>query len=342
MKTHATQHDTPIGTLAINGMGRIGRTLFRLLHQKNALHNLVAVNDIMPKENLIYLLKYDSIRGPLQAEIISTDNGFSIDGHEIFYSQQPAINKLPWGNHQIAVAIEATGLFANQADASQHLKYAKRVLLSTYGKDITSTIWGVNHQEVTSATKIISPGDCTINCVAPLIKVVQHNWGIDSLHINVIQGYTTRQELLDAPYKGLRRGRAAGHSIIPFEVNIAPVLENIFPALNGKIESMSTRVPIPCGALADISIFLHNAAGAGDVNAMLTQASETDLKNITAITFDPIVSADILGNSHSSVIDGSLTRVTAGHHLKLMAWFDNEWGYTNRLLNWVEMLGENK
>ncbi len=338
MKTHSTQHDT-IGTLAINGMGRIGRTLFRLLHQKKALHNLVAVNDIMSKENLIYLLKYDSVRGPLHAEIQSTTNGFSIEGQEIFYSQQSDVRQLPWSALKIDVVIEATGLLANQIDASQHLVYAKRVLLSTYSKDIASTIWGVNHQDVNPSTKIISPGDCTINCVAPLMKVVQRNWGINSLHINVIQGYTTRQELLDAPYKGLRRGRAAGHSIIPFEVNIAAVLENIFPLLIGKIESMSTRVPVPCGALADISIFLQNAAEASAVNALLTNASQTDLKNITAITFDPIVSADILGNPHSSVIDGSLTRVTAGHHLKLMAWFDNEWGYANRLLNWVEKLG---
>jgi glyceraldehyde 3-phosphate dehydrogenase len=193
----------------------------------------------------------------------------------------------------------------------------------------------VNHQNVNNDTQIISPGDCTINCVAPLINVVQQNWGIKSLHINVIQGYTSRQELIDAPYKGWRRGRAAGHSIIPFEVNITPVLETIFPSLQGKIESISTRVPVPIGALADISFFLQQPTDATSVNAVFTSASQIFLKGISAITFDPIVSADILGNPHSSIIDGSLTRVIDGHHLKLMTWFDNEWGYANRLFDWL-------
>lgn len=322
--------------LAINGMGRIGRTLFRVLIQKNSIQNLVAVNDVMPKENLIYLLKYDSIRGPLSKEIQSTENGFSIEGHEIHYSQQSNITQLPWKEHAIDIVVEATGLFTHSNEAALHISSgAKRVLLSTYSKDIPSTIWGVNHQDVNSDTKTISPGDCTINCVAPLINVIQNNWGVHSLHINVIQGYTTRQELIDAPYKGLRRGRAAGHSIIPFEVNIKPVLETIFPSLQRKIESMSTRVPIPCGALADISFFLQKATDTKTVNSIFEKNAAAELKNIVSITFDPIVSADILGNPHSSVIDGSLTKVANGNHLKLMAWFDNEWGYANRLVDWL-------
>jgi glyceraldehyde 3-phosphate dehydrogenase len=322
--------------LAINGMGRIGRTLFRVLLQKNSIQNLVAVNDVMPKENLIYLLKYDSIRGPISSEITSTSKGISIDGHEIYYYQESDINQLPWRELTIDTAVEATGLFTHSSEAALHISSgAKRVLLSTYSKDIPSTIWGVNHHQVNQNTKIISPGDCTINCVAPLINVVQNNWGVHSLHINVIQGYTTRQELIDAPYKGLRRGRAAGHSIIPFEVNIKPVLETIFPSFQGKIESMSTRVPIPCGALTDISFFLQKAIDAKAVNSIFEKTATNELKDIINITFDPIVSADILGNPHSSVIDGSLTKVTNGNHLKLMAWFDNEWGYANRLIDWL-------
>jgi glyceraldehyde 3-phosphate dehydrogenase len=322
--------------LAINGMGRIGRTLLRVLHQKGILQNVAAVNDIMTKENLIYLLKYDSIRGVFQSDIISTEKGFTIDGHEIIYCQQSELSQLSWSGIMIDTVVEATGLFTHSTEASLHIiNGAKRVLLSTYSKDVPSTIWGVNQQVVDKNAKIISPGDCTINCVAPLINVVLQNWGIKSLHINVIQGYTTRQELIDAPYKGLRRGRAAGHSIIPFEVNIKPVLENIFPVLNGKIESMSTRVPIPCGALADISFYLQKATDAAAVNVFFEKAAKEELKNITSITFDPIVSTDVLGDSHSSIIDGALTRVTDGHHLKLMTWFDNEWGYSNRLVDWL-------
>jgi len=323
--------------LAINGMGRIGRTLFRLLFEKGSTQRVIAVNDIMPKDNLLYLLKYDSIRGTLPVEISSTTNGFSIDGHEIYYYQQAEIKNLPWQKHSIETVVEATGLYTHSEDARLHLSNrAKRVLLSTFSKDVLSTILGVNHQHVTPETKIISPGDCTINCVAPLINLIQKNFGINSIHINVIQAYTTRQQLLDGPYKGLRRGRAASHSIIPFEVNITPVLETIFPSLKNNIESISTRVPVPCGALADVSFVLQNSTDANAVNSIITNASKAELRNITAITFDPIVSSDILGNPHSSTIDGSLTRVMNGNHLKLFAWFDNEWGYANRLFDWLD------
>jgi glyceraldehyde 3-phosphate dehydrogenase len=325
--------------LAINGMGRIGRTLFRLLHENGLLARLVAVNDIMPKDNLIYLLKYDSIRGIFQGDIISTANGFSVNGHDIHYYQEPDVSKLPWQKHSIEIVVEATGLFTHSGDASLHLSSgASRILLTTFSKDISSTIWGVNHHAVNRETKIISPGDCTLNCVVPLLIVVQENFGVSSVHINVIQGYTTRQELLDGPYKGFRRGRAAGHSIIPFEVNITPVLENIFPTLKSKIESMSTRVPITCGGLAELSIVTQKTTDATSVNSILEQASLGKLKNITGITYDPIVSSDILGNTRSGTIDGSLTKVLNGTHLKLFAWFDNEWGYANRLLDWLQIV----
>jgi glyceraldehyde 3-phosphate dehydrogenase len=327
------------GRVAINGMGRIGRTLFRVLLQKKMLHRLVAVNDVMAKENLLYLLKYDSIRGPLNVDVVATARGFNVDGHEIHYFQEPDIKQIPWQAHSIDLVVEATGLFTHSFEASAHLAQgAKRVLLSTYSKDIPTTIWGVNHSLVDLKANIISPGDCTINCVAPLIHVVEQKFGIHSLHINVIQGYTTRQELLDGPYKGFRRGRAAGHSIIPFEVNIAPVLENIFPMLQGRIESMTTRVPVPCGAMVDVSIYLRQPTDAISINSILEKSSSEELKNSVATTFDPIVSSDVLGNPHSAIVDCSLTRVTDGHHLRLIAWFDNEWGYSNRLWDWLTYL----
>lgn len=325
--------------LAINGMGRIGRTLFRLLHQKGNIKNLVAVNDFISKENLIYLLKYDSIRGIFPSEIVSTPNGISIDGHEIFYFQQSEIKNLPWKDFAIDTVAEATGLFTHSSEASHHLNSgAKKVLLTTFSKDIPTTVIGVNQNEANDLS-IVSPGDCTINCTAPLIHLVKENFGIDSVHLNVIQAYTTRQELLDKPYKGLRRGRAAAHSIIPFDVNIKPVLENIFPDLKDKVESMSTRVPVPCGAIADISIVMKKSSDAKTINSLIETASKKELKNIASITFDPIVSTDILNNSHSSTIDGLLTKVT-DRHLRLMAWFDNEWGYTNRLFDWLVLLNK--
>jgi len=327
----------PSARLAINGMGRIGRTLFRLIHQKGLIKNLVAMNDIIAKENLIYLLKYDSIRGIFPAEIVSTPKGISIDDHEIFYVQESEIENLAWKSLAIDTVIEATGLFTHSSEAKHHLNAgAGKVLISTFSKDISTTVMGVN-QGSSKGSSIISPGDCTINCTAPLIHLVKQNFGVDSVHINVIQAYTTRQELLDKPYKGLRRGRAAAHSIIPFDVNIKPVLENIFPELQDKIESMSTRVPVPCGAMADISIVLKKSTDAKSINALIEKASQAELQNIVSITFDPIVSTDILNSPYSSTIDGLLTKVT-DKHLRLMAWFDNEWGYTNRLFDWLVFL----
>ena len=325
-----------IQNIAINGMGRIGRTLCRMLLQKNELQHLVAVNDIMPKENLIYLLKYDSIRGPLDATIIPTENGFKVNDHEISFSSEPEIEKINWKEKNIHTIVEATGLFTLHHDASKHFAHgAKQILLTTFSKAVPVTVWGVNHLLKTKSN-IISPGDCTINCVAPIIKTIQTHFNIQSLHVNVIQGYTTRQELIDSAYKGLRRGRAAAHSIIPFEVNIAPVLENIFPSLNDKIQSMSTRVPVACGAFAELSMVLNEPTSAKQINSIFESDSEKDLKSITSITYDPIVSSDVLNNAHSGVIDGLLTRVTNGNHVRLLSWFDNEWGYCNRLFDWLK------
>jgi glyceraldehyde 3-phosphate dehydrogenase len=326
------------GKVAINGMGRIGRTLLRVLRQQNRLRQVVAVNDIMPKENLMYLLKYDSIRGTMDAEIRPTEHGFEVGGHEIFYSEVAEIEKLPWKKQAVDIVVEATGLFTLEGDASRHLMDGvQHVLLTTFSKDVPVTVWGVNHL-LKGESRIVSPGDCTINCVAPVLKTLQSKWSIESAHINVIQGYTTRQELIDSPYKGLRRGRAAAHSIIPFEVNIAPTLEHIFPSLKNKIQSMSTRVPVACGALAELSLVLKEEVQTQEVNALFEEASKKSLRNITNITFDPIVSSDILNDVHSGTLDGLLTRVTNGHHVRLLAWFDNEWGYCNRLANWLTEL----
>lgn len=325
-------------TMAINGMGRIGRGLFRLMLEKNLLKHLVVVSDVMSKENLMYLLQYDSIRGPLPFEMTATPNGFQIGEHEVYF-ENVEHSPVSWRKHSVDLVVEATGLFTHSGEAAIHLENgAQKVLLTTYAKDIASCVWGVNHYNWNVSSTIVSPGDCTINAVAPVLATIQNSLGIDSVHVNVIQAYTTRQELLDKPYKGLRRGRAAAHAIIPFDVNIAPVLENLFPALTGRIETMSTRVPIPCGAFAELSCVVKNKATADEVNALLKSATSGVLSGITSITFDPIVSADIIGNAHSGVVDGLLTRVTNDRHLRMMIWFDNEWGYTNRLLDWIHHL----
>jgi glyceraldehyde 3-phosphate dehydrogenase len=323
--------------IAINGMGRIGRSLFRVLYDRKCLHRLKAVNDIMPKENLIYLLKYDTVHGTSQAKITETEKGFSVDGHEICVYKQGEIENLPWRLHQIAVVVESSGLFTAKTDMMKHLKAgAGKVLLSTYSPDdIPVTIMGVNEELVKPSSSLISPGDCTINCVAPVIKIIQDHFGIDSLHINIIQAYTSRQELVDGPYKGLRRGRAAGQSIIPFPIHTVPILERIFPGLREKINAISTRVPVACGALADLAFTLKKDTSTGEVNGIFSDVASTSLSGIMNVTYDPIVSSDILGNTHSSVIDANLTSVVNYRHLKVTAWFDNEWAFASRLFDWL-------
>jgi glyceraldehyde 3-phosphate dehydrogenase len=309
-----------------------------VLAERGELDRVTAVNDIMAKENLLYLLRYDSIRGPLNFSLEPTARGFALDGHEIHYSMQADPAALPWEQHGVQTVVEATGLFTGKTEASAHLQSgAKKVLLTTFSKDIQPAIWGVNHKD-NPATTVIAPGDCTLNCVAPIINLLQSQWGIESLHINVIQGYTTRQELIDGPYKGLRRGRAAAQSIIPFEVLIAASLEKLFPDLSGNIETMSTRVPVACGAMAELSVILAKDSDSEEVGAHFRKATENELRGVTALTTDPIVSTDIIDNPHSATIDSLLTRVTQKRHLRLLAWFDNEWGFSNRLADWLRVL----
>lgn len=323
--------------IAINGMGRIGRTLLRLIAQRGALSRIVAVNDIMPKENLLYLLRYDTIRGPLGFSIEASESGFTVNGHEIAYSSEAGIAALRWKDRRIDTVVEATGLFTTKADAAVHLKSgAERVLLTTFSSDIPLTIWGVNNHHAPEA-QLISPGDCTLGCVAPLVNLLMPRWGIESIHVNVIQGYTTRQELIDGPYKGLRRGRAAAQSIIPFEVHITNSLEKIFSGLKDKVQAMSTRVPVACGALAELSVMLAKPATREEVKAYLQEKAATDLAGIIRVTHDPVVSSDILGDTHSATIDGLLTQVTQKRHLRLLAWFDNEWGFASRLADWLQI-----
>ena len=320
--------------LAINGMGRIGRCLFRLLYQQGRLNEIVAIADLMSKENLIYLLKYDSIRGAFPTSIEASEAGILIDGHQIYYNHG---DQLPiWSDMGVDVVIEATGHFTTIERASEHLRSgAKKVLLTTFSFDIPVFVWGVNRPGTKLSEGLISPGDCTINSVAPVLQTIHDEFLVQSVHINVIQGYTTRQELLDKPYKGFRRGRAAAHAIIPFEVNITPILEHIFPDLQNRIESMSTRVPLPCGAFAQVSIVTQKPCSKELVNKIFERKAQGSLQGVTTITYDPIVSADIIGNSNSGVIDGLLTEVTNKHHVRLAVWFDNEWGYVNRLLDWI-------
>ena len=321
--------------IAINGMGRIGRLLGRrLLAQKGM--QLVAVNDIMDTDNLAYLFRYDSVYGTLPLPVLHRNGNLEIGDQQIrvFREKDPA--RLPWKELGVDIVLECTGQFSTHEGASIHLQSgAKRVLLSTTGPvDIPLLIFGFNQHILTPEIPIVSPGGCMTNCATHILYLL-NSIGIESAHLNILHSYTSRQELVDAPHKHLRRGRAAAESIIPVEIDLAVSLERLFPILEGRIAAISTRVPVANGALGDFTVQLKTETSVREINNLFRQAAQQEYKGILEYTEEPLVSLDIKGNQHSCVIDGTVTSVV-GRHLKLFAWFDNEYGYTSRMLDWLD------
>lgn len=325
--------------IAINGMGRIGRLLFRRLLDSQE-HEIVAVNDIMNASNLHYLLKYDSLYGPLQHELDFKDQFFICRERNIKTLNVADAAQLNWKEMNIDIVIECSGKYANGPAASKHLLAgAKKVLLSTTGtSDIPLLIYGFNHHRLTADTNIISPGGCMTNCVTHLLYIL-NSIGIEAAQLNVLHSYTSRQELVDSAHSQFRRGRAAAESMIPVEIDLASSLERLLPPLKNKITAMSIRVPVTNGALADVTVQLKKVVSRESINSLFQTGAQTEYKGIMAYTEDPIVSADIKGNTHSGIVDGTLTAVN-GNMVKIIAWFDNEYGYTSRILDWLELIRE--
>jgi glyceraldehyde 3-phosphate dehydrogenase len=321
--------------IAINGMGRIGRLLFRRLLQQPGVE-IVAVNDIMNKENLYYLLKYDSIYGTITLPLTATTDTITADEKKIMVLQQPNAELLPWAALQVDVVIECTGKYNNTAGCSLHLQAgAKKVLLSTTGDAAMPLfIYGYNQHELTKDISIFSPGGCMTNCSVPVLDILETHVGIESVHFNFLHSYTSRQELIDAPNKVFRRGRAAAEAIIPVEIDQQYTLERVLPALKGKIAATSTRVPVANGAMADCSVVLKNTKTSSQINQIFKQASADKYKEVLEYTEEQVVSVDIKGNTHSCIIDGTLT-AAINNHIKLMIWFDNEYGFTSRVIDWL-------
>jgi glyceraldehyde 3-phosphate dehydrogenase len=320
--------------IAINGMGRIGRLLFRrLLHHPGV--ELVAVNDIMPVENLAYLVKYDSIYGTFPEPVSMEEATIVAAGQSIKAFQVDHPSKLPWKELKVDVVLECSGSFSNHTAASQHLKAgAKKVLLSTTGSaDIPLLIYGFNHSAVTADTHIISPGGCMTNCSVHVLYIL-NAIGIQSAQLNMLHSYTSRQELVDAPHQQFRRGRAAAESIIPVEIDLHQSLEKLMPGMQNRIAAVSTRIPVANGAMADFTVQLNEAVSVHQINTIFKKAAQGEYKGILDYTEEPLVSLDIKGNTHSCLIDGTLTSVV-GQQVKLIAWFDNEYGFTSRMIDWL-------
>lgn len=325
--------------VAINGFGRIGRTAFKKLLEKSTIE-VVALNDLTVPSTLAHLLKYDSVHGPYNILISSTENALIVNGKTIpvYAEKDPAL--LPWAKLGVDVVIESTGRFTEAAKAEVHIKAgAKKVIISAPATgNLKSVVIGVNDHILDGSEKVISNASCTTNNVTPMLKILEDNWGIETGHITTIHAYTGDQSLHDAPHKDLRRARAAAVSIIPTTTGAAKAITDIFPNMKGKIGGAGIRVPVISGSLTDVTCILKKEADVKSINAAFKKAGETSMKGILQYTEDPIVSVDVIGNPHSCIFDSELTSVL-GKMVKVVGWYDNEMGYSARLAELVEMIG---
>jgi glyceraldehyde 3-phosphate dehydrogenase len=327
--------------IAINGFGRIGRNFFRAAAEKGAGFEIVAVNDITDAQTMGHLLKYDSVFGRLDKEVKVNDDGFSVDGAEtrVLSERDPAA--LPWKDLGVELVIESTGLFTKRADAQKHIEAgARKVIISAPAKDEDVTlVMGVNEDTYDPQQHdIISNASCTTNCVVPLAKVLQDNWGIERGYMTTCHAYTGDQRIQDLPHKDLRRARAAALNIIPTSTGAAKAASLAMPELKGRLDVIALRVPTPDGSITDLVCTLGAEVSPEEVNAAYREASQSArMKGILYYTEDPIVSSDIVGDPHSCIFD-SLSTMTNGSMVKVLGWYDNEWGYSNRLVDVTELV----
>ncbi len=328
--------------VGINGFGRIGRLAFRAMVKDPAI-DVVAVNDPGNLEALAHLLKYDSVHGRFFDSVELTEDGFIADGHavKVFSDREP--ENLPWGDLGVDVVVESTGIFKTGELASKHIKAgAKKVVITcpAKGEDIT-IVMGVNDQLYDKDKhNIISNASCTTNCLAPVAKVLLEKFGIKRGFMNTIHSYTNDQRILDLPHKDLRRARSAAMSMIPTTTGAARAVALVLPELAGKLDGFATRVPTPDGSMVDLTVELEREVTVEEINAALKEAAEGELAGFLEYTADPIVSIDIVGNDHSSIFDSQLTMVMGGSSnlVKVVSWYDNEWGYSNRVKDLVKIL----
>jgi glyceraldehyde 3-phosphate dehydrogenase len=328
--------------VGINGFGRIGRNVFRAAQASEADIEFVAVNDLVDTATMAHLLKYDSILGRFPGEVEAGDEAISVDGREIKVLAERDPEQLPWGDLGVDVVIESTGFFTKGEDAAKHLTAgAKKVIISAPATDPDVTVaLGVNFDDVYDPDRhhVISNASCTTNCLAPLAKVLHEAFGIEQGLMTTIHAYTADQRLQDMPHKDPRRSRAAALNLIPTTTGAAKAVGLVLPELNGKLNGFSIRAPVPTGSVVDLVFTTPNPLEKDQINAALKAAAEGPLKGILAYTEDPIVSTDIVGDPHSSIVDAlSTMTIGDGRMAKVISWYDNEWGYSNRC---VELAGK--
>lgn len=325
--------------VAINGFGRIGRVSTRIMLERPDI-SIVAINDLTDTKTLAHLFKYDSVHRGFNGEVSAGENELVINGQSIkIYSEKDPAN-LPWGDLDIDVVIESTGVFRTKEAASKHITAgAKKVIISApaKGEEVKTVVLGINDEILIGDEVVLSNASCTTNCAAPLVKIIDDNWGVESAYITTVHSYTGDQRLHDSPHNDLRRARAAAVSIIPTTTGAAKAVTKIFPHLDGKMGGAGIRVPVPDGSLTDLTCIVTKETSNEEVIAAFKAAAEGPLKGILQFIDEPIVSIDVVGNPHSCIFDADLTSVI-GKMVKVVGWYDNESGYSNRLADLVEKL----
>ena len=330
--------------VGINGFGRIGRLFLRAAKSRGKPFNFVAINDLADVDQMALLLRYDSIHGPYPGKVEAEDDDLIVDGdrirtHKVTDKREGDPFPFPWGEVGADVVVEATGVFRRIAELQRHIAAgAKKVVLTVPAKDPleATVVMGVNDHILKASDRIVSNSSCTTNCAAPVAKVLHDLYGIREGFLTTVHAYTNDQRLFDHPHKDVRRGRMAPMNIVPTSTGAAKALGLVIPALKGKLEGLAFRVPVPSGSVVDLTVITEKRPAVDEIHAAMKAAAEGPMKGILQVTEDPIVSADVIGNPHSSIYDSLLTQVPHEDMVKIVAWYDNEWGYAMRLVDLVE------
>jgi glyceraldehyde 3-phosphate dehydrogenase len=322
--------------VAINGFGRIGRLVYRIMEERDDFE-VVALNGRRPASPMTHLLKYDTVYGRYENKIeVINDELFTDNGREVRVLQVPTPDKMPWKELNVDVVIESTGKFRKRDEIMGHIESgAKKVLLTVPSKDAldATVVLGVNDEDLKADHQIVSNASCTTNCLAPVAKVLNDNFGINHGMMTTIHAYTNDQNIVDASHKDLRRARAGAENIIPTTTGAAKAIKDVIPALEGKMDGMAVRVPTPTGSLVDLTVVTDKEVSVEEVNVAMKKAAESSMKGILEYTEDPIVSSDIIAHKASSIFDGLSTKVMNGNTVKVLSWYDNEWGYSERVVD---------
>ena len=329
--------------VAINGFGRIGRLVLRaIIESKNKQINVIAINDLGSTEANAHLLKYDSIHGRFEKEIELTSGGMNIAGNEIRVYSERQPKKLPWSELKIDLVLECTGIFTKKEDAIKHiLAGSRKVLISAPGADVDYTVvYGVNDRGLKDKYKVVSNASCTTNCLAPVAKVLNDKIGIESGFMTTVHAYTGDQPVLDTLHSDFRRARAANLSMIPTSTGAARAVGLVLPELNGKLDGTSVRVPTANVSMVDLTFYSSRDTSADEVNNSIQEASESYLKNILSYNTEPLVSSDFNHNKYSSIFDATQTHVVQKRLVRILSWYDNEWGFSNRMMDVALLMGK--